>query len=180
MRQTLVIKATGETATISRSAADTNGAYLEMITTLPAGTQGPPMHTHPKQTEYFEAIEGRLGIVLDQKRVVLDPGQSFELPEDTLHTFYNAGNTEIRFKVAFRPALNMEWITTEMIAAGNRSYPKPPSVFEAAYILSQVKGEYYLEDVSMFTQKLIYPVIARIGKWFGLVKHVAPRPGLPA
>jgi mannose-6-phosphate isomerase-like protein (cupin superfamily) len=172
MNQTLVLKATGETATISRSTADTNGAFVEFITTLPAGRHGPPLHIHPKQTEYFEAIEGRLGIALDNKRVVLDPGQSFELPEDTLHTFYNAGNTAMKFKVIFKPALSMEWFANEMIAAANRSYPKRPSIFETAYILSQVKGEYHLEDLSMFKQKILFPVLALIGKWFGLIGKV--------
>jgi mannose-6-phosphate isomerase-like protein (cupin superfamily) len=166
MDKKIELKATGETITFTNSTVD----FAEMIVTLPASGDGPPTHRHVFQTELFEAIEGRLGLDCDDKKIVLEPGQSFTVPLNTFHRCYAVDGIAIHFKATFSPALSIEYLLTEMFEACNRKDSKGPSAFDACYILGQTKGEYYLREIPTFVQKAIFPMIAFFGKLFGLIK----------
>ncbi|HEY5690184.1 MAG TPA: cupin domain-containing protein [Cyclobacteriaceae bacterium] len=166
MDKKIELKATGETITFTKSTVD----VAEMLVTLNASGDGPPSHRHVLQTELFEAIEGCLGLDCGDKRIVLDPGQSFTVPANTLHRCYSVDGKEIKFKATFKPALSIEYLLTEMFDACNRKQSKDPSVFDACYILLQTKGEYYLGEVPQFIQQTFFPMIAFFGKLFGFVK----------
>lgn len=85
-------------------------------------------------------------------------------------TFEVIDGKVVRIKAAFTPALHIEYILTEMFASSNRKNAFDPSSFDACYVLGQAKGEYHLGDTPLFIQERIFPVIALIGKVFGLVK----------
>jgi len=170
MNKKIELKATGETITFTKSTADTNGQFVEILGTLPASGDGPPTHRHFKQTEIFEAIDGKLGLDCGDKKIVLEPGQSFTVPANMLHRCYAVDGTEIKFKATYTPALNIEYLLTEMFEACNRKNAKDPSPFDACYILRQAKGEYYLGEVPAIIQKTVFPMMAVLGKLFGLVK----------
>lgn len=170
MKKKIELNATGETITFTRSTADTNGEFVEMIVSLPASGDGPPLHRHVFQTEFFEAIDGKLGLDCAGKKLVLEPGQSFTVTANTFHCCYSVEGKAITFKAIFKPACNIEYLLTEMFEASNRKKSKDPSPFDACYILRQVKGEYYLGEFPIFVQKTIFPLIALVGKLFGLIK----------
>lgn len=170
MNKQIELKATGECMVFTKTAADTGGTYVEMLVTLPASGDGPPPHRHVYQTELFEAIEGRLGLDVDGKKIIVEPGQSYTVPVNIMHRCYSIDGDVIRFKATFTPALNIEYLLTEIFDSCNRKQSKDPSPFDACYVLKQIKGEYYLGDVPMLVQKTVFPVTASIGKWFGLVK----------
>jgi mannose-6-phosphate isomerase-like protein (cupin superfamily) len=176
MDKKIELKATGETITFIKSSSDTNGQYVETIVTLPASGDGPPAHRHVLQTELFEAIEGKLGLDCGNKKIVLEPGQSFTVPANTLHRCYSVDGTAIKFKATFTPALSTEYLFTEMFDACNRKNAKDPSAFDACFILQQAKGEYYLGNVPPFIQQTIFPMTAIFGKLFGLVKAKPKNP----
>lgn len=170
MNKKIELKATGETITFTRSTADTNGEFVEMLVSLPASGDGPPLHRHVFQTEFFEAIDGKLGLDCAGKKLVLEPGQSYTVPANTLHRCYSLEGKAITFKAIFKPACNIEYLLTEMFEASNRKKSKDPSPFDACYILRQAKGEYYLGEFPIVVQKTIFPMIAFVGKLFGLIK----------
>ncbi|MFM8490367.1 MAG: cupin domain-containing protein [Candidatus Methylopumilus sp.] len=166
MDKKIELKATGETITFTNSSAD----FAEMIVTLPASGDGPPTHRHVLQTELFEAIDGKLGLDCGDKKIILEPGQSFTVPANTFHRCYAVEGAAIKFKATFTPALSIEYLLTEMFDACNRNNSKDPSVVDACYILHQIKGEYYLKELPQFIQQTLFPLIAIFGKLFGLVK----------
>lgn len=166
MDRKIELIATGETITFTNSSTD----FAEMIVTLPSSGEGPPTHRHVLQTELFEAIDGKLGLDSGDQKIVLESGQSFTIPANTLHRFYALDGTAIKFKATFTPALSIEYLLTEMFDACNRKNSKDPSAFDACYILRQAKGEYYLGKIPPFIQQIVFPLTAIIGKLLGLVK----------
>ena len=48
-------------------------------------------------------IIGHLGVVLDGERHVLEAGEQLLIPPGTSHTFWNAGQGELRFITDVRP-----------------------------------------------------------------------------
>jgi len=166
MDKKIELKATGEVITFTRSTAE----FVEMMVTLPASNKGSPTHRHVLQSEIFEIIDGKLGLDCGDKKIVLEPGQSFTVPPNTLHRFYPVDGTLIKFKVTVTPALSIEYLLTEFVDSANRRNSKVPSVFDACYIIRQVKGEYYLGGIPQFIQQTFFPMTAIFGKLFGLVK----------
>ncbi len=167
------LDATGETITFTKTSADTNGEYLEMICFLPAGNKAaPPKHIHPFQSEYFEAIEGELGVFIGRKRRILSPGQSAEIAPNIKHGWFASGNSDIKFKTVFKPALDIEWLLTETFASMNRAKSMMPPPFDAVYILSLMKGQFYLADVPLGMQKFAIPIFGPLAKFMGFAKNV--------
>lgn len=170
MNSRIQLNATGETVTFTKTSADTNGEYLEVLVTLQSDREGPPPHRHVLQSEHFEVIEGTAEVMCNKEKVLLEPGQSFTVPANTLHAFHSANGTDIKLKVTLTPALNFQYILTEVFDSCNRRKSMQPSVFDATYVLNQARGEYLLGGVPMAIQKYVFPIIAIIGKTFGLVK----------
>jgi len=178
MNKQINVVATGETVTFTKTVADTNGEFLEMICYLPAHQKAaPPKHIHKTQTESFKVMEGRLGIFIGNKKFVLETGQTMEVPANTVHGWFAASEGDIKFRSVFKPALDIEWSITEMFASMNRNRSMKPGVFEATYILSQLKDQLAIAGIPLFIQRLIFPVIAGIGKSMGMVRHVKPKHG---
>lgn len=170
MHKKIELRHTGETITFIKTATETKGERVETIVTLPAGSEGPPMHRHVFQSEYFEVIEGNLGLKCGADKIEIGPGENFIIPKNTFHSFYSADGREVKFKASFTPAMNIEYLLTEIFESCNRKNSKVPSPFDACYILQQARGEYHLQEVPLLVQKTIFPMTAYIGKFLGFVK----------
>ena len=175
MRQ-IRLNVIGETITFTKTAAETNGEYLEFVCFLPSERKAaPPKHIHPFQEEYFECIEGELGVFNGNKKKVLLPGQSAIIPANTKHGWFAAGNSNIKFKTVFKPALDIEWLLTETFESMNRAHSARPSIPEACYIFSEMKGQFYLASVPLLIQKSIFPILGKTSKLLGFAKNVKPK-----
>ncbi len=170
MHKLLEFKATGEKIIFVKTSEDTNGEFVEIITKLPAHADGPPAHFHHSQTETLEVLVGKLGIICDGANIILEAGDTFSVPPNSLHTYYAINDQDVTFSSVISPALGIEYFLTEMVESSNRSSSRLPSAFDASYILGQLKGEYYLGDFPLFIQKMVFPILAFWGKMFGLVK----------
>jgi hypothetical protein len=69
---------------------------------------------HPRQSERFEVLEGRLGLRLGDQELVAGPGDIEMVPPGTPHRFWNAGQSDARFLCEIRPALYFESLVETM------------------------------------------------------------------
>lgn len=58
---------------------------------------GPPPHHHTGYNELFFVLEGKMEFMVDGKLVVVEPGESIDLPQNTLHIFKTIGTTPCRW-----------------------------------------------------------------------------------
>lgn len=142
---------------------------LEIIVTLPNIISSPFLHLHPKQTKRFEAIEGDLVIDLVSEKINLKPGEHMEVKPNTVHTCKPAHDSPTTFKITYTPSLNFEYILTEMFEACNRNHSKHATLFEASYIMAEAPGEYYVSRYPIWLQRIMYPIVAKIGKLLGRI-----------
>lgn len=152
---------------------ETHGDYAEMETVLPVCTKEEVLHIHPKQTTKLEVLEGTLGIILPDRRIIVTPGYGFEIPKNTEHAFYNADEKPIRFKAKLEPALHTQWLAKEIVAAKKRKQSKLISLLEYSYIINQVRGEYYRLGIPVAIQKLLSPVFSFFAKLLGIDKRIS-------
>jgi mannose-6-phosphate isomerase-like protein (cupin superfamily) len=95
----------GEQITFKRTAADTDGEYLEIELRLAADGKVPGTHVHPEQEERFEVLEGRMRFRIGLKTIDAGPGEVATVPAGKAHKFANAGDGEAVARITVTPAL---------------------------------------------------------------------------
>jgi mannose-6-phosphate isomerase-like protein (cupin superfamily) len=99
----------GSSFTIIESTTDSSGTRIEFEATLPAQTEGPPAHFHPKQHEGWRVLDdGELTLTIDGEQRTLASGEELTITPGTVHTFANRGTTPNRFRDIHTPALDFQ------------------------------------------------------------------------
>jgi len=82
----------------------TGGRFSLVEHPLPPRRLGAPLHTHTHEDEYSYILEGRLGVQLGDDVLEAGPGELVFKPRGIPHTFWNAGDTEVRLLELISPA----------------------------------------------------------------------------
>jgi mannose-6-phosphate isomerase-like protein (cupin superfamily) len=101
----IVNPVTGQRLTFLVTARDSVGELFRAEGVFPPGGFAGVEHVHPHQDEHFDVVAGRAGFSVDGERRVLGAGEAIDVPAGTRHTFWNAGDEEMRVIFDFRPAL---------------------------------------------------------------------------
>jgi mannose-6-phosphate isomerase-like protein (cupin superfamily) len=56
-----------------------------------------PVHVHHKDDEAWYVLEGRLGVQVGDQDVEADAGAAVFVPRGTPHTYWNAGDSRLRY-----------------------------------------------------------------------------------
>jgi quercetin dioxygenase-like cupin family protein len=181
MSSRIRLQATGETVTFLDEDPGSPGERLLMEVLLPPGGAVPPPRIRPLQAESLEVLEGTLRVQVGGDRFEVDAGDRLRVEAKRLHRWWNPGKGTVRFRLEVTPALNREWMIREIFASCNRRGSAKPSLWDGAYIIAQVPGECSLGNIPEPIQRLAVPVLAAVGRMFGLTK-VSPKAagqGLP-
>lgn len=73
------------------------------ITFITAGADGPPIHKHPTQEEYFHVLEGTLEVYRQDEWHKLKAGEGLQIPKDTPHTFRSRDTADCYFEYTVTP-----------------------------------------------------------------------------
>ena len=92
----------GDKVTFLKTAAQTNGAYSEVLVTLMPGG-GNNYHYHTAFSETFIPVEGALTVGLHKTMRQVLPGEFATVKPKESHYFANKTNSIIRFKVKLSP-----------------------------------------------------------------------------
>ena len=164
--KSITLKSTGETITFVKTGKDTEGAFTEVICTIPAGQEGPPPHIHPLQDEIFEVIEGKLELSANGKKIVLEEGQSYNVTANTAHSFLNPLDRETKFRALYKPALDIDYMLVQGFDSLNsQSNPNQPSlqmIVDFDFILKQIHGQYKFAGAP----GIIFTIFAAIARLF--------------
>lgn len=97
-------------------AAVTGDRFSLFEETTPAG-EGPPLHVHQHEEEFFRVLAGRYRFRVGQDDLDLGPGDTLVVPRGTPHTFFNPGRTAGRLAMGFVPG-GAEGFFERVAAAG--------------------------------------------------------------
>jgi quercetin dioxygenase-like cupin family protein len=106
----------GSDYTITASAGDTDGSFVEMEVLLPPNAVTPPLHIHPRQQEEYEVLSGKLDVHLDGRWQSLPEGERLSVPRGSPHTFRNGSGVRVRIRNAHKPALGFQDYMEELHA----------------------------------------------------------------
>jgi len=163
MKKYIVNPIIKDTVTFIQTSAESDGKITEAdITLMPGG--GNPLHYHKTYSETFTALEGELGLGRGKNEMlVLKPGETFTVPPNQLHRFFNPGEKEIKFNVKLNPghegmenALRIIYGLAEAGLTDKNSIPK--KLKDLALIT-------YISDMNIpGLPTLLFPIMKRIAK----------------
>ena len=172
----------GERIIFNRTAADTNGEYLEIELQLAPDGQVPGMHVHPEQEERFEVLEGRMKFRMGLRTIEAGPGDVVTVPAGKAHKFTNAGDETAVARVTVTPALEMERLfeTTAELAEDDRVFksgmPKP---LDLALFVHEFRREVRGPGSPGFIQRATLAPLAAIARMRGHDRrYVRPKPAI--
>ena len=87
---------------------DTNGHFGLFEFVMEPGTEGASPHLHKQLTEMFYVVDGEVELLLDQRKVIAQPGAFMLVPENTPHGFSNPGQKQATLLIMFCPADSRE------------------------------------------------------------------------
>ena len=116
------------TLKLLRTAAETDGALLEMDAAYNGQGGMPPEHFHPSQAEHFEVLEGAIVAVLNGEERRYEAGESFDVPIGTPHQMAADGPARVIWQV--RPALRTAEFFERLYGTG----PDSASEMGAAFV----------------------------------------------
>lgn len=83
-------------------AAETGNTFGLVEVDVPAG-EGPPLHLHEREDEFFRVLSGRFLFVCGDSRTELTEGGCVLVPRGVPHRFQNTGDTVGRLMAIFTP-----------------------------------------------------------------------------
>lgn len=168
--QTIYNPVTGENITFLQTAAETNGEHLVFDCRVEPGKPGLPAHVHTTQSEHFTILSGTLGVMVGGKKMTLQHGETAHLPARVKHQWWNAGDTDVVFRVEVTPARNLEAVleaNAGMAYAGRlngKAMPRNPFHLANLGRLSET----YLPVIPVPLQKGMLGVSSALGRVFGI------------
>ncbi len=160
-----------ETLIFRRTAADTNGEFLEMEGIFHTRSERPPEHYHPEQDEHFEVLSGEVWTRVEGEERVYRAGERFEVPAGRRHAMTNASRSEeARISWRVTPALNTAtfletiWGLAREGKTNKRGIPNP---LQGAVILRHYRNVIRLTNPPQPLQAMVFPVLAFMGRLVG-------------
>lgn len=90
---------------IKRTARETQGGSFEMEWELAPHTGGTPVHVHPRATESYEVLEGKLDLYVNGTWRTLSAGEKATVDPGVAHTFRNVSDSRTRVYNTHAPAM---------------------------------------------------------------------------
>jgi mannose-6-phosphate isomerase-like protein (cupin superfamily) len=161
---------TGERLTFIKTASDTDGEVTVVeVTVRPDGFVA-AAHVHPKQTEIFRVVSGRMGAKLGRKKLEAGPGEVLTIEPGVAHKFWNVGEEDLVFVAEVRPSLEWESLIETMFslaADGKTSKKGMPNPFRLAVIANAHFDVVQLPVIPAWMQKTALAMGAPLGKALG-------------
>jgi len=170
MNKTVRNPAIGHRITFLQTAVQTNGELLQIMYVVENPESKPviPPHIHLRCEERFEVVDGQLGVILDGERRQLGVGEQVLIPPGTPHTFWNAGEGELRFITDVQPPgqLQTYWETVFGLAEeGKVGKNGLPNLLQLAVVAPMADS--YFPIVPVIVTKGITAVLGFIGRLAG-------------
>jgi mannose-6-phosphate isomerase-like protein (cupin superfamily) len=155
----------GSDYTITASAGETGGSFVEMEILLPPNAVAPPLHIHPKQEEDFEVLAGAFDVHFEGQWMRLPEGESMTIAHGAPHAFRNSSGLRVRVRNVHRPALGFQDYLEELhslaIEGKIKSFTDASSLMTLARLYE--KYEDTIEPAKL-GQRAVMGLFARVGR----------------
>ncbi len=171
-------KHTGEVLEIRRHRLGAD-AFIELRGTLPAHSEGPPMHIHYLEDETGTVTEGTLSAEVGGTRVDAGPGQSVVLPKGVPHRWWNQGDVPLAFHGDVRPGIDLDRYLQAVFEVINAGPPNRPPLFYMAHVSLRHRQTQAVLIMPAPLQAVLFRIFVALGTVLGRYRGT-DWPGCPA
>lgn len=154
-----------------RTAADTDGEWMECDVHVAPGRAIAEPHLHPRQTERMTVMRGWAGGVVGGESDTAETGDVREIPPGVAHAWWNASpDRDLHLRVRFTPALHTGAMFERVFAwaaEGHTDKRGIPSPLRLAVLLDRYPDEFYPARLPVPVLKVLLRVLAPIGRLLG-------------
>ena len=166
----------GERVTFLGVHEDERGPYVHARIVARPGA-GPPMHVHHLQDEGLTVERGTVGYqCAGGPARTAGPGETVVFPAGEVHRFWNAGTEDLECDGWVGPPLNFEWFLTQVFASTKANGGTKPRLYDGAFLLTRYRTEFDLTEIPKPVQRLVFPVVVRLGRLLGWDRRFAGAP----
>ena len=162
---------TGERLIFRSTADSSNGQLFRAELIVKPGPYVVRAHVHPSQEESFVVLEGTYGYQIGDRRGLAEPGDTLVCPVGVSHSQWNAGNGILRIYYEHRPALTSAEIFFETqfgLSRDGKLSPKGDiNLLQGAVLLQEVGDFIRPASPPVSVQKVVFPVLAAVGRMLG-------------
>ena len=161
---------TGERVVIRLGTQETGGERLLADIYLRPGGAVAGEHIHPSIDETFTILKGRVGIAIDGRKTIAEPGQSLHVPRGTAHDWWNAGDEEAHILVEVTPAARFEAMIRNLFGLaqdGKTDKKGIPNLLQLALIAREFEDVAQLTRPPRLVQKVLFGILAPIARLKG-------------
>jgi quercetin dioxygenase-like cupin family protein len=152
---------------------ETNGESLEMVWELAPHASGTPVHIHPRATESYEVIDGRLDVMIDGRWRTLATGESASVPPGVPHTFRNPDRNVSRVRNVHAPAMRFaEYFGTidRIVSGGLVTHDRMTA--KAMLYLASVMMQFKEEIISVRPPHFVIASTALVARLLGYERAI--------
>lgn len=161
---------TGERVVIRLGTQETGGERLIADVYVRPGGAVFGEHIHPSIDETFTILKGRVGIAIDGRKTIAEPGQTLHVPRGTAHDWWNAGDEEAHILVEITPAARFELMIRNLFCLaqdGKTDKKGKPKLLQLALIAREFDDVVRLTRPPRLLQKVLFGILAPIARLKG-------------
>jgi quercetin dioxygenase-like cupin family protein len=128
-------------------------------------------HTHPNLRERFQVLSGQVGFLIGEEEHVLGPGDTAEVPPQTLHDWWQLGDEEAQVVAEVEPGIRFVQMVGTMfgLARDGKSDAKGlPKPLQLAVSMREFSDTIVIASPPPAVQKLVFGLLAPLGRARGL------------
>ncbi len=137
------------------------------IILIKAGADGPPLHTHPEQEEYFVILRGQLEVYHKKKWVVVKEGEKIFTPKNMIHSFRSRHHEDCLFEYYLTPKRSFSEMLLTFEKLTNEQKLKSTSDLKSIIYLALTFKKFSREYVSAEPPQFVINIMAGVGKLLG-------------
>jgi quercetin dioxygenase-like cupin family protein len=112
----------GNSLATIKADGEATGGHCAVIEVLSPQGNGPPLHVHRNEDEWFYVLEGEMVFWVDGRTVTCGPGSFAFAPRNLAHT-YTVTSPTVRYVVVAQPAGFDQFVRALSVPAKTRTLP---------------------------------------------------------
>ena len=141
--------------------------WLELKGSLPAHSQGPPMHVHYAENEEGHVVSGALSAVIDGRRITAGPGESISIPHGQAHRWWNEGDELLVFEGHARPVVDLDRYLQAVFEIMNAGPAGRPPLFYLAHVALRHRHTQCVLIMPRPLQAVVFRLLVALGRVLG-------------
>ncbi|MFC7228996.1 cupin domain-containing protein [Salinirubellus salinus] len=173
----------GEEFRLLERDSDADGEFLRAEVRYRSDATRFVEHVHPQQDETFHVLDGALLVSVDGVERSLTPGEQVTLPAGVPHEHGTVQGTETRVLWEARPPLaaaTLLRMLATLAEEGNTDARGTPNLLAMAVFADTHSDFIYLARPSIPTQKLLFKLLAPVGRLRGYSTDYPAPSGAPS